>query len=346
MCIIAISKERNLTKEEFDNCFEHNSDGFGMGWFENGKQVFKKGIMDKKEAWGFYLDKTEIEKIGFPHVCHFRIETTGGKIRSLTHPFIVTQGSPTVLNYKGNSQILFHNGIVFGWEKIKTAMEEKLGFKIHGDISDSRIAAIAVSFNGRDYLDKLNSKFVVMNEGKIHIYGDFTTEEGITFSNGTYKTWRSGIYPIGCYPSYKWNYTTHTWEENASKENKKDEVEEDSYLSSLRTDFSTLDSFDKRYLKIELDELLSEQSFLDEEIAILDEEIANLLKEKKIVLDSKDALKKKSKRNDTAIRYINYRIKKGEIEDFYKEGEFDNLIPDIEYEDIEDINNILYESGE
>jgi predicted glutamine amidotransferase len=114
MCIIAYTEKRSLTKKEFNECWKSNPDGFGMAYSKDGKLYVHKGIMELDEAWSKYI---EVKKHRV--VMHFRIKTAGAICPELTHPFIISDTSPTLTNFAtGNNQIVFHNGCIWGWEKI------------------------------------------------------------------------------------------------------------------------------------------------------------------------------------------------------------------------------------
>jgi predicted glutamine amidotransferase len=185
MCIIAISEKRKLTEKEFTNCYENNPDGAGFAYIDNGKKYYKKGFMTLKEAWNFYQKEINI----FPHVSHFRIGTSGDKCKKLTHPFIISNESELLLEYKGENDLLFHNGIISNWKdllvqnciSLKTFPEDE-------NISDTRVLAISLSLvkNNKKLLDYFNGKFVLLSD-KIYKYGDFEENKGILFSNKAYS---------------------------------------------------------------------------------------------------------------------------------------------------------------
>lgn len=194
MCVIASCKERQLTKEEFDNCFSRNSDGVGIAYFKNGKVHYEKGLMAFDEAWERYC-KINTNK---PHVVHFRIATSGGTIKELTHPFIIDVVSPVKVTYSGKKPLLFHNGCLsYSWKDNLLPYYIAVGKVPEGEISDSRFAAMLISRMGEEILKVLNNnnngKFSVIGftkNGKpfVRDYGVFEKADGIDFSNGSYKS--------------------------------------------------------------------------------------------------------------------------------------------------------------
>lgn len=224
MCIIAFTKTRQLNRNEFDNCWDSNPDGFGMAYVNKGVLLFEKGIMEKEKAWDAYqaVKKHRV-------VMHFRIKTAGAICPELTHPFLVTDTSPTLTKYEGKDHILFHNGCIWNWEEdcLKFILNKEKGGRVTGHMSDSRFLALLMSGADEqsmcDFLKKESGKFVLMNNKNINLIGDFEEHNGIMFSNTTYKksyvyynnsAWdkeyedyykTSKQYEIGDYVELRWN---------------------------------------------------------------------------------------------------------------------------------------------
>jgi predicted glutamine amidotransferase len=197
MCIIAITKDRMLTQEEFENCWNHNPDGFGMAWhslYKNGKQAinYVKGKMEHDEAWKLYQGIKNTQMI-----LHFRIKTAGDVCSELTHPFLISPTSPNCLEYRGDIPILFHNGSQYSWQDDCLDYVLKSEKRVTGNMSDSRWIAMDIGSRTDKHeiiiemLQQKQGKFVLMETKKITYIGDFTEEDGVFFSNTTYKTARS-----------------------------------------------------------------------------------------------------------------------------------------------------------
>ena len=187
MCIIAYCRDRKLTKEEFDECFSHNSDGMGIAWASKGKTHYLKGFMEKDQAWGAY---NRIVPVPRQHVVHFRIGTSGPKCHPLyTHPFIVSKESPLQLSYSGMLPLLFHNGCMWKWEKhYHKHIKPVHNVNAEGEVNDSRYAAIMTAIFGLKTLNN-QSKFVILTPDTYYFFGDFVEENGIKFSNSGYRTY-------------------------------------------------------------------------------------------------------------------------------------------------------------
>jgi len=55
MCVLILCKDRALEKEEFDEAWSKNKDGFGYAYhIEDGKISFKKGMMEREDAYKEY----------------------------------------------------------------------------------------------------------------------------------------------------------------------------------------------------------------------------------------------------------------------------------------------------
>ncbi|MGC9063698.1 MAG: hypothetical protein ACP5JL_03360 [bacterium] len=179
MCIIAVCISRKLSKGEMEFGWERNPHGSGIGWSENGRVNYIKGLMHLEDF------KKEYERIGIlPHIVHFRYASSGMKINpKLTHPFIVSEVSPIRLRYKGQKPIIFHNGTIEGW---KDYYESFIKLKFRKDsLSDTRIMAMV-------WAERKEETFKIFNPGRVAIllpsgeikrYGEWVEKEGIYLSN-------------------------------------------------------------------------------------------------------------------------------------------------------------------
>lgn len=207
MCVIAICN-RELTLDEFRNCWDNNDDGFGMAWFvrsdrdDNGLSVrVDKGQMDYVSAYCRYLDNMGNINTQ-PHICHFRLTSVGKTHPCLTHPFVVTSNAIVVengndcLEYTTDLPVLFHNGHYADWENLMIMSATEYGFPA-GMISDTKILCttfgLAVEKFGNGILDKLlekvSGKFVSMVDGHVYMYGEFyeSHDRKVNFSNLSFK---------------------------------------------------------------------------------------------------------------------------------------------------------------
>ena len=202
MCIIAICSSRFLTDNELENCFMSNHDGVGMAWAENGKVSVRKGFMTLEEANLAYA-KFQLEHPEFiPHVLHFRIATSGGASPEMTHPYKMTTGSELSLSEDTDKSVLFHNGVIPNWNTslVNLVTSKQIPKMPKGPMNDTRMAAIMASLPdiGDEILEVLSGKFVkVQPDGTIIRWGKFEFDNGVYFSNTSYK-WKVYRYQNGC----------------------------------------------------------------------------------------------------------------------------------------------------
>jgi len=183
MCIIAICEKRKLTTEEFDNCWDSNTDGFGCACWDGSVVKFGKGFMEKEEA------RTIYEALPLPHVAHFRISSAGGVRPELTHPFLVTEDSPITYVGETKGKVLFHNGTIADYKTLLTILMMFTGKLPEGPISDTRVFAMALAKAGNGLFAIYSSqRFVVVSPEGFEKYGEWEEEEGIFFSNSTYRS--------------------------------------------------------------------------------------------------------------------------------------------------------------
>jgi len=195
MCVIAYCKERKLTWDEFENCYDTNDDGVGISYRKNGKVHYVKGIMELKEAWEIY-NKLRIRG---EHVVHFRVGTSGSKGPELTHPFIVSRKSPLRIKYSGNKEVLFHNGVISDWEEWTMPYYISQKFLPEGEMSDTRLAAMLVSQLGEKVLDVIKGKYVIFGSKRVYVRGEFEEVKGVMFSNTSYKGYKTYSYAGSTY---------------------------------------------------------------------------------------------------------------------------------------------------
>lgn len=213
MCLLAICDTKPMPKENFAKAFSSNSDGFGFAWVENKEVNYIKGMMDVKDAWEKYSAWIK-EKAIYPHVVHFRL----GKpfTAELTHPFEVSELSPLSIANKTTNEVLFHNGGVSGW---KDRMFEAfvLAKSIpEGPIIDTRVIAMLYHHYGKRIFDYIDGKWVALGPKKLRIWGEFKEDNGIRYSNESYK-------PVKSYYQKK----------------------EDDFSKNLFNAYTDIDSFDK-----------------------------------------------------------------------------------------------------
>lgn len=230
MCI-AIGKMAGqaLPSEEIiRNCWESNDDGAGFAFAYNGAVYIKKGFMTLDS---FITALNECDKRYNLKECgmlmHFRIATHGGTIPSMTHPFpiVADNGALQKLEYCSDFAVV-HNGII-SLTSAKAHAEK--GMSDTAVFIRDYLSLIAQNkswFKRRanmELIDELiGSKMAILNRfGEIVYTNGFQEDNGIMYSNGTYKTMRvrAKNYPTnysyysedeGYYGSYTGNYNKGT----------------------------------------------------------------------------------------------------------------------------------------
>lgn len=218
MCVI-VSKEKNVklpSKKILKTCFDNNPDGAGLMYVKDNKVVIDKGYMTfnsfykrikqlKKEFNSDLTDKAI--------VFHFRIGTSGGNIKENTHPFPISSDIKDLKALHINTDIaVAHNGIISGY--VYDTLSDTQNF-----IKDflEPLKELNKNFYKNDkilnIIDKeLGGKLTILDtKENITYIGSFETENGVKYSNSTYKTSRysysSSKFTTYNYPSYnKYDY--------------------------------------------------------------------------------------------------------------------------------------------
>jgi len=212
MCVIAICEEGlKLDNATFKACFEANSHGAGFAWMEGGELHWSKGHMTSREAWKKYKALYD-----FPHIAHFRLSSSGGICKELTHPFMITEESPIEMEGHGQNKLLFHNGTVSNWREMLMIMAFNARKYPDGKISDTRVMAMAVSILGDKVLD--TSKYVIASPTEFITYGNWEKKDGIYFSNLFFN--RSVVSYTNSHRGTWDEYDALTYEDLRSKEHK------------------------------------------------------------------------------------------------------------------------------
>lgn len=207
MCII-VSKERNValpTKGTLKTCFINNPDGAGFMYVRDGRVVIDKGYMNFKS---FYKRLQELKKefgnelFDKTIVMHFRIGTSGGSDKSVTHPFPLTSDSKELKKiYTFTNVGIVHNGIIHDY--------------VYGKMSDTQnfIKDYLWTFyelnrtfykhdNVRRLIEKdLGGKLCILDKNEeIYYIGNYIIENGVKYSNDTYYEYYYRYYDTRNYP--------------------------------------------------------------------------------------------------------------------------------------------------
>jgi len=185
MCVIIIADKKNPPMSLLKKAEQHNSDGAGLAWIENGSVKWIKGRnLTAKEIKQFIKS----HKVKVPYIIHFRIGTVGSKCDELSHPFPLTKGNKNKkvgLDYEG---VLFHNGHYDKWQSdLKIVYSGFREIIPDEKMSDSRAMSLIASKSklGLGYLQTITSqKIAIITPKGIKRYGsDWAKVEKITCSN-------------------------------------------------------------------------------------------------------------------------------------------------------------------
>lgn len=224
MCVVLICESEKPSLEILTQCRNANSHGIGITWLnENNKAEYKKGI-ELDELYELTL------KLSLPFVLHFRLASCGGKPELLCHPFEITRESELKLQGECD-KTLVHNGHIQEYERLLAAAGIYIEKNENNPMSDSRAIAMIAANNNEKFLHYLTGNFVIIDslEKKIRMFGSFTEENGIHFSNMIWKFrnhCNHHIFERGWYDEH-YNYN-HEFITNNSKINTQKELEKKS----------------------------------------------------------------------------------------------------------------------
>ena len=237
MCIIVCKdKGQKMPNEEtLRRCFIRNNDGAGFAYNLNNKVYIKKGFLtfdELQKALKTLQEQVKIEDVGL--VIHFRIGTAGTNGAGNTHPYPLTN---KWWKYKTTDMTtgvaVFHNGIINGYSPNK---ENKHDFNDTQLYIMKRLAKMPQNFYKKEkWLNVIGtetgSRFAFIDaQGNIYRAGTgWVTDEGIHYSNSTYKAYTYGYNRIYNYDDYYDDYFDRYYKNNKTLPKAKEEqvIEDD-----------------------------------------------------------------------------------------------------------------------
>lgn len=182
MCIL-IAKPKGAimpTESVLKTCWENNPDGAGIAWSMNGKVFIEKGFMTWDELKE-YISKNSLDSVSA--LIHFRIATHGTVRAENTHPFVV------------NSEIAAaHNGVLSiknegDWTDSETFFKRICNPVLENYSLDSKVFKKLIEATiGSSKLAFIN------NKGRITMFGNFIKDNGVYYSNSSYKEYELPAY--------------------------------------------------------------------------------------------------------------------------------------------------------
>ena len=195
MCIIA-AKAANIpmpSRETIRTMWNGNRDGAGFMYVEKGKVRIEKGFM-AYESFEKALDKLEVrlDLTRTPVVMHFRITTHGGTKPENCHPFPITDSIGALKKLTCSTDLgVAHNGII--------PITPRRGISDTMEYIASQLAplkrAMPRFYTNKDAMllvkNAIESRMAFLTgDGKIYTVGDFIKDEGVLYSNSSYKETR------------------------------------------------------------------------------------------------------------------------------------------------------------
>ena len=216
MCI-AIAKPIGVEIPNDDiltNCFNNNPDGAGFAFNHNNEVVIRKGYMKLKDfldAFHKYDEKFNFKNRGV--LIHTRITTHGGTNPQMCHPFPINsdEGALKKIEYCSPFAIV-HNGIISLTSGEATKKKDMSDTAIFVQKYLTKIAKNKNWFNNKANIELIeeliDSKMAVLNgKGKIIMTSGFTEDNGIFYSNSSYKENRyKKVYNWDWYDDYSYDY--------------------------------------------------------------------------------------------------------------------------------------------
>ena len=193
MCIIAIKKKGYPLPDEsiFQTMFKNNPDGAGFCYTYNGKVIIQKGYMSFKSFQEALKRVSEnIDTYHSPMMFHFRIATHGGIKPALCHPFPLSKKIPNLkCLYIQSDLAIVHNGVIpidtkeavsDTMEYIRTNLTKRTNTNPEFYKNKKQRKTILAEIN--------NSRMAFLDcKGNVYTIGEFITDNGIMYSNSSYK---------------------------------------------------------------------------------------------------------------------------------------------------------------
>lgn len=208
MCIIAYKPAgvKFPSDDILKTCFQNNKDGAGFMYPTKDGVRIKKGFMTYED-----FDKAIKplkNSFGLPVVMHFRISTHAGVNPEMTQPFPVTSKTRKLKSTDTISRVgIAHNGIISMTNDAKEISDTALFIKRYASFlirdveyyKDKRIPEMIEAMIG-------SRMAILSTDGHVELLGTGwkTDENGMWFSNDSYKSWKSrynfkGTYAYGDY---------------------------------------------------------------------------------------------------------------------------------------------------
>ena len=196
MCIIAAKPAGVPMPNEttIRNMWDGNRDGAGIMYLDGGKVRIEKGFMSYKAFTSMLEElRSRLDLTATPLVMHFRITTHGGTSPENTHPFPITDNVGALKKLAARCDVgVAHNGII--------PITPRTGISDTMEYIASQLSPLKRAMP-RFYTNKHAMQMVenaiqsrmafLTSEGRIYTVGDFIEDEGVLYSNSSYKSLRA-----------------------------------------------------------------------------------------------------------------------------------------------------------
>lgn len=223
MCII-VAKDKNSelpSMETLETCFNHNNDGAGLMYVDKGQVVIDKGFMSFNELEK-HLNILYKKFNNFKNkalVLHFRIGTSGTNTKENTHPYCISGDYKDLHRTRVLCDLgMAHNGIINQY----TPVDNKNNTNDTQEFIMKYLTPMYEhykDFYKNEYIleglsDITNSRLVFLDTKEdLYYVGDFVEDNGIMYSNTSYKPYTFKTYQYGTYgKDYDSEYWNSWWD--------------------------------------------------------------------------------------------------------------------------------------
>jgi hypothetical protein len=164
----------------------NNPDGVGVAW-NDGKTVhFIKGLSTADEVLRLYNEnRVKLRQFVF----HSRIATSGGISAEKCHPFVMSDKNTKLDKTKGDAPcVCFHNGVLpIAIEKGLNDTQTFIKTHLFPLWECNKRALLRGRFDNLISRAVSGSRFVIMGAKGLRLFGNWTKDNGIFYSNTGYK---------------------------------------------------------------------------------------------------------------------------------------------------------------
>jgi len=194
MCVICVSPSgvKQPAESVLRTMFNRNPDGAGYMVARDGKVYIHKGFMDFES----FREAVRLEHFTAADsvVYHFRISTQAGINPEMTHPFPLTNQPRWTRELDVTCRCgIAHNGIIQLTTDPTNTQYSDTAIFITGYLAN--MIRKPADLRNQKLLDRVytlaRSKFAIMDaSGYIVTIGEFIDDNGLLYSNGSYKVYR------------------------------------------------------------------------------------------------------------------------------------------------------------